>query len=209
MLWITVIIALLISAVALWFVAWPLLQTEDEPIWVEDDRLSDLLTRKDSTLRAIKELEFDYQVGKVSEEDYARFDQRLRRQAIGYIRQIERLTPYTAALEDELEAEIARQRRTVGDGDRTASMVPESVPESVPERAAAPAAAVVNAASEGTVAAASTASTHFCTECGRSVTPTQRFCGHCGTRLVLAEEGVEDDATGPAVSEELSVAQER
>lgn len=174
MLWITLIIALLIAAAALLFVVWPLLQTGDEPIWIDDDRLSDLLGRKDSALRAIKELEFDSQVGKVSEADYARFNDRLRRQAIGYIQQIERLTPYNAALEEELEVEIARQRRTVND---SVDVEAETQSDSI-------------AARDSTAAktTSDSAATLFCTECGRPVAAGQRFCGHCGNRLLLEEE---------------------
>lgn len=194
MLWITLIVASLIAAAAFLFVVWPLLQTEDEPVWVDDDRLNDLLSRKDTTLRAIKELEFDYQVGKVSEEDYARFEQRLRRQAIGYIRQIERLTPYTAALEDELEAQIARLRRTTDSGAQATA--PDSSADGVEAAAAANSSAASSGA--GSVPAAAGEGARFCTECGKPATATQRFCGHCGTRLAAPQEA----------SEEAPVAQE-
>ena len=61
--------------------------------------------------RRIKDLEFDYQVGKLSEEDYQLYDQRLRRQAVGLLQQIEQVAPMSADLDAEMEAEIAQRRR--------------------------------------------------------------------------------------------------
>ena len=81
---------------------------------VEDDRLAELLGRKDAVMKSIKDLEFDYRVGKLSEEDYQLYDQRLRRQAIGLLQQIEQAAPESAQLDAAVEDEIA-QRRKVSD----------------------------------------------------------------------------------------------
>lgn len=125
--------------------------------------MTELVQRKDIVLRSIKELEFDYRMGKLSEEDYARFDQRLRQQAIGLLRRIERLAPDLAGLEEQLEAAIAQART-----------VTERVPRTAP----------VNGAGRGHTQAAG--DRRFCTECGASVTAKDKFCGQCGTRLTAA-----------------------
>ncbi len=122
--WLTLLVAILLSATALAFVLWPLLRREPPPMLLENDRLTELLGRKDAVLQAIKDLEFDYQVGKVSEEDFHRFNQELRRQAIRLIQQIEHEAPQVASLDERLEAEIARLRRTRADGDTPASSPP-------------------------------------------------------------------------------------
>ena len=109
----SVIVAILVSAAAVAYVAWPLVQPGPAPVIIEDDRLTDLIGRKDATLTAIKELEFDYRTGKLSDEDYQRMDQRLRRQAIGYIQQIEKLAPESTRLDGRIEAEILALRKTV------------------------------------------------------------------------------------------------
>lgn len=115
MLWITLLIGLLIAVAAVAYVVRPLLQSGTPLVLVEDDRLAELLSRKDGVLRAIKDLEFDYKVGKLDEGDYQRFDQSLRRQAIGLIQQIERIAPESSGLDELLEAEIARQRKNLPD----------------------------------------------------------------------------------------------
>lgn len=111
MLWLTLGLALVISLLAVAFALWPLMSPQVKPYYVEDDRLTELLSRKDTVLAAIKDLEFDYHMGKMSSEDYERFNARLRRQAIGYLQQIERLSPQTASLDEQLEREIAQMRR--------------------------------------------------------------------------------------------------
>ena len=99
---------------------------------------------------SIKELEFDYQTGKLSAADYQRLDQRLRHQAIGLLRQLEKDLPTTSGLEAELEAAILRQRQIL---------------EAQPKPATNGASADPN---------------HFCTQCGAPVTATDNFCAKCG-----------------------------
>lgn len=162
MLWITLGIATLISLAALAYVVWPLVTRQAPPLAVEDDRLTDLLARKDTVLRSIKELEFDYHVGKLSAEDHQRFGERLNRQAIGLIQQLEKIAPESATLDAMLEAEIAQRRQTV---DKT--------------RIPAVATPVVVANGAGSVAQA-----RFCTQCGKRVETTHKFCANCGTPIV-------------------------
>lgn len=157
MLWITLAFALLLSLAALAYVILPLLVKQPPLLQVEDDRLTDLLVRKDSALRAIKELEFDHQVGKISEEDYQRFNQRLSRQAISLIQQLEKITPESATLDAQLEAEIARRRHA-----------PPTVNGQSPK-----AVLVSPPAAIGTL--------RFCTQCGTALDPMHKFCGNCGT----------------------------
>lgn len=163
MLWITLLFALFVSLAALAYSVWPLVKPGPAPIMVEDDRMTELIGRKDAVLAAIKDLEFDYQTGKLSEEDYQRYDQRLRRQAIGLIQQIEKLAPESANLDKRLEAEIAAMRKT---RDRTA--VQEREPEAeLPQAKVAPAGSAAQ----------------FCTNCGQPVDSAHKFCANCGTAI--------------------------
>jgi hypothetical protein len=160
MIWLTITIALLLSLAALAFVLWPLFSAKAKPYHTENDELSELLVRKEGIMAAIKDLEFDHQVGKVSEEDYQRFDARLRRQAIIYMQQIEKIAPQATGLEDALEAEIARQRRIANGKDA----VPAKV-ETTKVVGAAP----------------TLSSSRFCTTCGEPLLPGHKFCANCGT----------------------------
>ena len=171
MLWITLLLALLIALAALAFAVWPMVSREIPLRPVEDDRLTELLARKDSALRALKDLEFDHQVGKIGDEDHDRFYTRLSRQAMGLIQQLEQITPQTAELEDALEKEIGQWRRVQASTHRP----------------------VTGSNSEATVAAANdddlrvtTPHVRFCTQCGKRVDPSFNFCANCGSPIASA-----------------------
>lgn len=172
MLWTTLLLALLVAAGAAAYVLWPLLSRAAPDVPLEDDRLTDLISRKDGVLLAIKDLEFDHQVGKLSEEDFQRFNFRLRQQAIGYLQQIDKLAPESAHLDDALETEIARLRKT------------RPKAPAVNGKVAAAHAAVVTAGVGQPIPAgqaAAEAPARFCTHCGRPLAPAHKFCAHCGT----------------------------
>lgn len=156
-LWITVLVAALISLIAIYYALSPLLQSGQAALIVEDDKMVELLGRKDATLQAIKDLEFDYRVGKIDQADFQRLDQRLRRQAISLIQQIERLAPATASLDEELEQIIAQFRQSAS----------VAAPASIAEE-------------DRTIAPVDQA-TRFCTECGKPVEAGHKFCAYCGT----------------------------
>lgn len=166
MLWITLLVALLLSLAALAYVVLPLLAKQPPLLPVEDDRLTDLLARKDSAVRAIKELEFDHQVGKISEEDYQRFNQRLSRQAITLIQQLEKITPESAALDEQLEIEIAQRR--------------QAHPAAKPQK-------VTPSVAVHTSITTATAVTRFCTECGAKIDANFKFCASCGAPVKAVE----------------------
>lgn len=185
MLWITVVLALLLSSAAVAFVLWPILRRDAPLMSVEDDRLAELLARKDRALRSIKELEFDHQVGKLSDEDYARFYERLSRQAILLIQQVEKITPATTELDAALEEEIAQLRRV-----QATTRLPTEIAQGEP------AAESMAIHANGETAASNTQSpsdipvvqTRFCTECGTKVESTFKFCANCGTPLGVSTE---------------------
>lgn len=156
----TIALAAVISLIAIGVAVWPLLRPARGRVLLEDDRLGELIGRKEATLKAIKDLEFDYRVGKMDEEDFQRLDQRLRRQAIGLIQQIEKLAPAGAALDDALERQIAAMRRTA-----------------TPATPPAPATARPLPASNGHAAPKSA---RYCTECGNALEATHKFCAQCG-----------------------------
>lgn len=182
MVWIVFGLALLISLAALAYVVWPLFRPGPTTLVVEDDRLVDLLARKDATMVAIKELEFDFRVGKLDEEDYRRLDERLRSQAIAYLKQIEALTPAAAGLDDTLETEIAR-RRTVQKRPPVAQGADiEADLEAEIKRRRKVAAPVKGS----TVTAQPASHTRYCTNCGTAVAPNHKFCANCGAVLDTA-----------------------
>lgn len=154
---------LILLVLALLAIAWPLLRERPEPGQPASelpqqeiaaaDPLMELEAQRDSLYQAIKELEFDYQVGKVSEADYKAFDTQLKEQAVVVVREIATLQAAEAdpALDAHLEAEIAALRRN--------GHLPRPVPA---EPGAGPS---------------------FCPQCGQGVQAGDRFCARCGATL--------------------------
>ena len=175
------LIALLVSGLAVAAEVWPLLKQGPAPVLIEDDRLTELLHRKEQVLASIKELEFDYRVGKLSEADYQQYDQRLRRQAIGLMQQIEQLAPEGAGVAAPLEREIHRRRLVTSDAIAPAPVADVSVEAEIARRRRT--SSVTPIAPAATVPANGGA-TQYCTECGSQVSPQHKFCANCGAPLV-------------------------
>ncbi len=164
----TIIIAVLIAAVAVAIVAWPIIQggrlrlangEEADPV------LAELMARREAILTAIKDLEFDHAVGKVEEEDFRVLDTRLRAEAVEVLKEIDqRLGGDMASLDAQLEAEIARRRRRV-----PAATLEEQVEAEI--------AALRRQARTQPIASVE----RTCTQCGAPLDEGDRFCSRCGT----------------------------
>lgn len=117
----TVADALLISLMALGLVVWigtPLLShVSSQSGRREDDRTEALLLQKETVYTALRDLEFDFQTGKVDMQDYTALRQQLEGDALGVLRQIDSLDPL-AQLDQEIEqyvTAIRSTRRAVGE----------------------------------------------------------------------------------------------
>lgn len=108
-------------------------------------------------LRAIKELEFDKAMGKVSEEDFHEMTARLRARAGRIMRQIDAGSGYRSAIERDLAKRLAERRP----GDQAG-------PGAGGAASAAPAAARAD---------------RVCGACATSNDPDARFCKGCGAKL--------------------------
>lgn len=94
-----------------WRTAAPLSGDEGDatPISVAGRARAALEREKLLTLRAIKDLDFDKAMKKVSEQDHAEMTERLRLRAAGLIRQLDS----TASYRDTIDHEVARRRAAV------------------------------------------------------------------------------------------------
>ena len=167
MLWLTIGVVAAIGALAIIYVTAPLWRPRRPLIETDDTPLAALIERKDATLRAIKELEFDYRMGKLSEEDFERDNVRLRHQAIALMKRIEEMAPDAGELDAQLEAQIA-QYRQVGDP-AAGNGADEGVAAAEVERE--------------TVAVTKDEEKIFCTACGAPADPDDNFCAICGAPL--------------------------
>ena len=104
---------LVIIVVSLGFVAQPFWRNQNGAPRADSkrrNRLTDLQARRDTILAAIKDLEFDYEMGKVSKEDYAQMNAQFRREAMAILQQIDQSNGKTGSRK-KLEAELQALRR--------------------------------------------------------------------------------------------------
>lgn len=144
----------------------------------EEQEFSALLAERERILSSIQELDFDYNLGKIPQEDYP--DQRLYllQQGANVLRQLDgyHLDASPVAPDDRLEAAIAERR---------ASLTP--APASVPVPIAGNGKEVADDDLEVQIAARRRLrpekAAGFCPQCGGPVQKSDRFCPKCGTSL--------------------------
>ncbi len=167
----TILIAICMAAAAVILVAWPLIQaaqTRAPQPPRQDQVLDELLARREAALTAIKDLEFDYLVGKVEEADYQAFNARLRSEAIAILKAIDQHTGVDSGeASARLEREIARKRRK--------RAAPTPAPSLEAQVEAEIAALRRQSAAPGAQPAAAT-----CASCGAALDAADRFCRNCG-----------------------------
>lgn len=98
----TLALLLVIALPALAFVLWPLLRKGSSPpglLPISPDRRDELNEEKTATYRALKELEFDYQAGHLSQDDYAELRSRYEGQAAHILKMLDTLPPRPAKAE--------------------------------------------------------------------------------------------------------------
>jgi hypothetical protein len=126
------------------------LESVDVPVMVAGRTRAALEREKTLVLRSIKELEFDFAMGKVARGDFDEVGGRLRARAMGLLRQLDESGGYRAAIEQELHA----RRRSI-DPDSAAQAHGAKTP---PSETACP-------ACEG----ANDADARFCKHCGQKL----------------------------------------
>ena len=88
-----ILLALVIVALVVWFVAVPLRRPRDGAASVaesgEDPVIAELEARKEAKYREIRDAELDRRQGKLSEADWRRQDAELRREAIEILKELD------------------------------------------------------------------------------------------------------------------------
>jgi hypothetical protein len=125
-------------------------------------RPRELEREKQLVLKAIKEIELDYQMRKIAERDYREMIERYRTRAMRLIGEIEAGDDYRVLIERELAMRI--------------KLAPEATAS-----AASPSASPAAIAAPVPPAAASERPT--CASCGTPNDPDAQFCKKCGARL--------------------------
>ena len=127
---------------------------------VEDEKWRELHSKRDTTYAMLKELEFDFQSGILTEEDYRDLEARYKRKAVSILRNVDEMEK-GSAVEDEIEKRVSELRR--GKGAKVEDEIEKRVLELRRGKG------------------------RFCPQCGTSHQESDRFCSHCGVRLGQGE----------------------
>lgn len=135
--------------------------TQEEVKQVEGRFRRELQREKRLLLKALAELELDYEMGKLSEKDYREASGNYRARIAKIFRQLDAGADYEALVNEEL----ARRKRTKGPAvGLPGTPEPEPMPEPMPSTTEAPA-------------------RRSCPKCAASNEPDADFCKKCGGAL--------------------------
>lgn len=151
----------------------------EEALSREDHDRSALMAERDRLLNALQELDFDYALGKIPEEDYPAQRTSLLTRGADVLRSLDSLEPAggTGKAEDRLEAMIAARRADAGPGAnpvRRAGATGGEADEDLEVRLSA------------RRRQRQEKSAGFCPQCGGPVLKSDRFCPKCGNTLDAA-----------------------
>lgn len=144
----------------------------------EQDKVEELLAQRDAAFQALRELSFDHQVGKITDEDFAAFETNLKSSAAASLRALDRWEEEVdrslgAEEEDELLARVAALRAGQFHCPACGRVV------SAAESFCAGCGAALTAPSVPLVQPFAVE----CANCGRPSQPGDRFCAGCGKPL--------------------------
>ncbi len=172
-----IIAMVLIVLAVLSLIAYPLFRVRvGRKVVLDDteDELGELVKRKEASYTALKELEFDYHTGKLSDEDYRELCDVYKSEALQAIRTLEE---GDAAARDSIEAEVeneirSRRRRLPGQsGGKGASQV------------LCPACGGDNEEGSSFCSDCGAPLGEKCRKCGALNDPAAQYCSECGLRL--------------------------
>jgi len=88
------IIGILLAIVTAVFVGYPLFQKQKTKVsFALNHRAQELEARKAEIYAAIRDIDFDYRMGKLSQEDYEALRNQYKTEAIGMMKQIDAMAP--------------------------------------------------------------------------------------------------------------------
>ncbi|MBL8633612.1 MAG: zinc ribbon domain-containing protein [Myxococcales bacterium] len=130
--------------------------------------------------RALKELELDRSMGKLSDDDYAEIRGRYRERAVRILRQLDQGQSY----EQQIERDLAARREALGKKpapDKTTDKAPDNTSDQPADSTVA--AATKDPAARPASSQVPTVIASACPECGTRNDIDARFCKHCGHKL--------------------------
>ena len=146
----------------------PFLERRARRVTEEEHELSALMAERDRVINSLQELDFDFKLGKIPEEDYPTQRAHLLQKGADILRKIDSLAPQTVSAQDT----EARLERAIAARRADAALARVEVSDDDLE-------SMISARRKGRA----TKSAGFCPRCGKPVMVTDRFCPSCGKSL--------------------------
>lgn len=146
----------------------PFMERRARRVTEEEHELSTLMAERDRVINSLQELDFDYKLGKIPEEDYPTQRATLLQKGADILRQIDSIAPQPTSAQDadaRIEKAIAARRADA------AVAKPEISDDDVES--------MISARRKGH----KEKSSGFCPKCGKPVMVSDRFCPSCGKSL--------------------------
>jgi hypothetical protein len=146
----------------------PFMERRARRVTEEEHELSALMAERDRVINSLQELDFDFKLGKIPEDDYPTQRANLLQKGAEILKKIDSLAPQPVSTQDteaRLEKAIAARR---ADGAIVTAPVTDDDLE-----------AMISARRKSRTKK----SAGFCPRCGKPVMVTDRFCPSCGKSL--------------------------
>jgi RNA polymerase subunit RPABC4/transcription elongation factor Spt4 len=152
-----------------------------------EESLAELLAERDAAFQAIRDLHFDHDLGKISDEDVATYETSLKMHAAESLR---RLDAWEDSADDSLghliERQVSARRAALSRGDSRPCPECGRLVAARDQYCTGCGAALAPAAQP----AAAVQPGRKCPSCGRGVSADDRFCPKCGHSLAETMTGV-------------------
>ena len=146
----------------------PFMDRRARRVTEEEHELSALMAERDRVINSLQELDFDFKLGKIPEEDYPLQRSSLLQKGADILRQIDTLAPQVTSTPDT----EARLERAIAARRADASVAKVAVSDDDLE-------SMISSRRRGRT----NKSAGFCPKCGKPVMVTDRFCPSCGKSL--------------------------
>lgn len=146
----------------------PFMERRARRVTEEEHELSALMAERDRVINSLQELDFDFKLGKIPEDDYPTQRSSLLQKGADILRRIDSIAPQPASAQDadaRIEKAIAARRAD-------ASVTKAEPSDDDVESMIAARRKVRKEKSSG-----------FCPKCGKPVMVSDRFCPSCGKSL--------------------------
>ncbi|NWG33009.1 MAG: zinc ribbon domain-containing protein [Chloroflexi bacterium] len=146
----------------------PVLEHGGRRVTAEEHELSTLFAERDRVINALQELDFDYKLGKIPEEDYPLQRAALLQKGADILRKIDSFSIQTDSAQDteaRLEKAVAARRADASAKPR--ELTDDDIESLIASRRKA----------------RKNKSAGFCPKCGKPVLTSDKFCPSCGKSL--------------------------